>query len=261
LACLNQVLIRRHLDLPVAVITDSATADHTDFSSFDQVIIDDSPGSNSRRFELTGQSIKTSWLNGSRPQAYDLSPFDQTLLIDADYMIFSDRLNLLFDTDLEFGVFARSHDITGQNVFRDCARVAAYSLPMSWATVIYFTRNTFAQSVFDMMRRVQDHYDYYSLLYRFPMRPYRNDYALSVALNTLSGYGHSSRYHIPWSCATLTTQAEIIDYDASRGLKYRYTRRDGNRSYPCVARVNHTDLHVMDKRSILNFYDEITAEE
>lgn len=259
LARLNLCLIRRNLGLPVALVTDSDTADSSDLSDFDQVIIDNTPSHNHRRFDLGNQTLSTIWKNESRPQAYDLSPFDRTLLIDADYLVFSDRLLTLFETDLEFGVFDRVMDVTGKDTFRTDRRIGPYALPMQWATVVYYTRNDFARGIFVMMEQVRANYRYYSHLYGFDAGPYRNDFALSIALHALSGYGRRQAYTIPWACLTLTTRAKIIDFDASKGVKYQYTYHQDGGLRHSVGRLSGMDLHVMDKRSILNFYDSITS--
>ena len=168
---------------------------------------------------------------------------------------------VLFDTDREFAVFGRTYDVTGQDSFREDGRFGRPGLPMSWATVIYFTKNQFARSIFSMMARVQQDYQYYSQLYGFDARPYRNDFAMSVALHALSGYGHQDSYHIPWSCAALPPRARVIDYDHDRGIKYLYTYQRQGKEYQAVGRARDMDLHVMDKLSVLNYYDEITAKD
>lgn len=259
LAEINLHLIRQHLGLPVAVITDSASYDQAQSAGFDHVIVDDTPDRNQRRFDLGDQILATPWRNGSRSLAWDLTPWDQTLLIDADYLIFSDRLNLLFDSGRPFAAFGEAYDITGKNVFGPDRRIAAYSLLMMWATAVYFDRSLFSESVFSMMRQVRENYRYYSQLYRFGANPYRNDFALTIALNALSGYGDTGSYTIPWSCHTLTTRARIIDYDPARGVKYLYTYRRGDAEISAVGRSHGVDLHVMDKMSVLDFKDAITS--
>lgn len=260
LAEINLHLIQRHLSLPVAVITDSQSYDRAQAAGFDRVIVDDTPDQNQRRFDLGDQILATPWRNGSRSLAWDLSPWDQTLLIDADYLIFSDRLNLLFDSGRPFAAFGEAHDITGKNIFGPDRRIAAYSLPMMWATAVYFDRSTFSESVFAMMQQVRENYHYYSQLYRFNLLPYRNDFALTIALNALSGHGGSEYYTIPWSCQALPTRAKIINYDPARGVKYLYTYRRGDAEVSAVGRSHGVDLHVMDKMSVLDFKDAITAE-
>ena len=79
--------IRRHLDIPVAVITDRPTK-----LDFDKVILHPITAQDTRWFADVAERV--SWNNQSRPDAFDLTPWDRTLLIDADYIVASDRLRV-----------------------------------------------------------------------------------------------------------------------------------------------------------------------
>jgi len=72
--------IRRHLNLPVAIVTDDpeAAAQH----KFEHVIVTAPDTGGSRHFADYGTTV--TWHNAGRINAYELSPFDQTLVLDAD---------------------------------------------------------------------------------------------------------------------------------------------------------------------------------
>ena len=242
----NCKLIKEHLQLPVAVITDTKTRDESDTSMFDYVIMDDSEYQNTRVFYLKGEKLSTPWLNGSRSDAYDLTPFDRTLLLDADYLIMSSRYKTLFDVDQDFSCHYDVLDVTGQNLYKTDERLSPYTIPMVWATAVVFNKSEFADTVFALMKIVKEHWKYYSALYQFNRKMFRNDFALSIALHILKGYG-TDVCSIPWRLPTLTSRARIIDYD-ERGIKYVYEKQE--RDY--VGRVCH-DIHVMDKKSLVDF--------
>jgi len=242
----NCKLIKEHLQLPVAVITDTKTRDESDTSVFDYVIMDDTECSNMRTFFLKDSNLRTPWLNGSRSDAYDLTPFDRTLLLDADYLIMSDNYKKLFDIDVDFCCHYDVLDVTGQNLYKTDERLSVYTIPMVWATAVVFNKCEFAENVFDMMRLVKEHWDYYSALYQFDRRVFRNDFALSIALHVLGGYG-TEAYRIPWRLPTLTSRAEIIEY-TERGIKYVYDKNERN----YVGRINQ-DIHIMNKQALPEF--------
>jgi hypothetical protein len=85
--------IRRHLNLPVAIVTDNpaAAAQH----EFEHIIATVPDTGGSRYFADYNATV--TWHNESRASAYDLTPWDHTLLLDADYIVASDQLKLLFD--------------------------------------------------------------------------------------------------------------------------------------------------------------------
>jgi hypothetical protein len=242
----NCKLIKQHLQLPVAVITDTKTRDESDTDMFDYVIMDDSKDKNVRTFYLHEESLRTPWLNGSRSDVYDLTPFERTLLLDADYLIQSSNYKKLFELDLDFTCHYDVVDVTGNNRFRTDKRLGTYTIPMVWATAVMFTKSETSKNIFDMMKLVKQNWQYYSALYQFDRRVYRNDFALSIALHVLNGYG-TSAVKIPWQLPTLTTHAKIIEY-TDKGIKYVYQKENRD----CVGRIDH-DIHIMDKKSLVDF--------
>jgi hypothetical protein len=242
----NCGLIKEHLQLPVAVITDTKTRDESDTTMFDHVIMDNTEDTNKRVFYFNGESLSTPWINGSRSDAYDLTPFDRTLLLDADYLIMSNNYKKLFDLDIEFTCHYSVLDVTGQNLYKADKRLNSYTIPMVWATAVLFDKCNFSENVFTMMKLVKEHWEYYSSLYQFNRKVFRNDFALSIALHILGGYG-TNTYSIPWALPTLTSRAKIIDYN-ERGIKYVYEKQ--KRNY--VGRVRQ-DIHIMDKKSLVDF--------
>ena len=45
---------------------------------------------NIRSMRVGDKTITLPWKNHTRPNAYELSPFDQTILIDSEYYVFDD---------------------------------------------------------------------------------------------------------------------------------------------------------------------------
>ena len=81
--------INHFLNIPVSVVTNSGTL--LDFYNykFDNVYEVESDDSNSKEQKV--------WINKGRHQAYNISPYDETLLLDTDYLINSNKLLSLFD--------------------------------------------------------------------------------------------------------------------------------------------------------------------
>jgi hypothetical protein len=83
--------IKSFLDLPTTLVTDvdSLKTISADINVFDS-IIEVEP-------DLSNIKEQTSWINKGRYQAYELSPYEETLLIDVDYLVNSDTLLKTFD--------------------------------------------------------------------------------------------------------------------------------------------------------------------
>jgi hypothetical protein len=81
--------IRRWLNIPTAIVTDVNPRDQR-LRGFDQVISATASAGGTRWFEDYQATV--TWHNAGRTDAYTLSPWDQTLVLDADYVVASDQL-------------------------------------------------------------------------------------------------------------------------------------------------------------------------
>lgn len=245
-------LARKNLGVPTTIVTDEASLSGKTLKYADHVITCESVGSNTRSFMLPDATVKTAWRNLNRSDAYELSPYDQTLLLDSDYFAFSDRLKHVFNTEHEFLCFDKVYDVTGQDTYSSDANIGNYSLPMIWATAVYFTKTDFARQVFDFVKVIRENYRYYSLLYNFPQKPFRNDFAFSIALHTLSGYTTDTRHYFPWAMPSLTTRASVVDYRPQLN-EIVYSYPVGNKTYKHgISKSRNMDLHLMNKLDVSN---------
>jgi hypothetical protein len=172
--------IRRHLNLPVAVVTDdpAAAAQH----KFEHVIVTAPDTGGSRHFADYGATV--TWHNAGRITAYELSPFDQTLVLDADYVVASDRLLEVLTLPQQFAAFKDGFDPSSMT---NLETFGAYNMPMWWATVMMFRRGNISQYIFDSMQMIRANWQHYRDLYGIHQSNYRNDYALSIALGLVAG--------------------------------------------------------------------------
>ena len=86
-----------------------------------------------------------------------MTPYDQTLVLDVDYVVSSDQLLALFDTDQDFLCHDQAWDVTGVTDYSGLNSFGRNRMPMSWATVMYFRRGQTAAMIFDLMSMVRDH--------------------------------------------------------------------------------------------------------
>lgn len=243
-------LIRKNLNIPTTVVTDEASLSGKTLKYVDNIITKESVGGNTRSFMLPDATVKTLWRNLNRSDAYELSPYSQTLMLDSDYFVFSDALKHVFTTDHEFLCFDRVYDVTGQDTYTSDANIGKYSLPMIWATAVYFTKSEFSELVFEFVKVIRENYRYYSLLYNFPQKPFRNDFAFSIALHTLSGYTTDKRHFFPWAMPSLTTRASVLDYRPELNeIVYAYPVA-GKTYSQGVSKSRNMDLHLMNKLDV-----------
>lgn len=231
--------IRRHLGIPVALVTD-----HPTDGPFDQVILDQTAATDRRWFSDVDQRVM--WNNASRPWAYDLTPWDRTLLLDADYVVASDRLHMLLEQP---GLICHDHaqDVTHQNDFASLNRLGRYAWPLCWATVVVFDRSDHARLVFDSMKMIRTNWSHYQHIYRDRSKTYRNDHALTIALGIVEGHGPAGP-RIPWPLAT-TMPDHRITQTSPDCYRIDFMRADGRSAW---IELNNQDFHAMGKRSLMD---------
>jgi len=195
--------IRRHLNLPVCVVTDRPIPDKY---KFEQVVYAVTEGNNSRWFSDFRQSF--TWYNKNRSNAYELSPWDQTLVLDADYVVANSQLTQLLKVNQDFLCHRWSNDIINSNSFDNNNFFGINRMPMYWATVMLFRRSKTAELIFQSMQMVRDNWNHYRNLYGILKSTYRNDFALSIAMNIVNGHILNIP-SIPWNLLTVTPDCKL----------------------------------------------------
>ena len=184
--------IKRHLGIETHIVTDDSRID-----------------SGSRHFTDAGT---VTWHNTNRMDAYRLSPWDRTLVLDADYVVASDQLRSILDCDVDFLAHRWAYDVTGCNTFEGLNCFGSVRMPMWWATVMVFNRSHRAKLIFDTMTMIRDHWTHYRQIYKNNTSTYRNDHALSIAMLIVNG--HTLNHNqIPWQLASLTPEHQLSQLD------------------------------------------------
>lgn len=216
--------IERHLGILTHIVTD-----------------DTAPSTNARHFTDVGS---VTWHNLNRMDAYRLSPWDRTLVLDADYVVASDQLQSLLDVDQDFLAHRWAYDVTGCNNFEGLNYFGNNRMPMWWATVMMFRKSKQAELIFDSMQMIRDNWTHYRNLYKNTTTTYRNDHALSIALGIVNGHT-LNHVGIPWALASLTPEHRLTQLNQDR---YRVDFVDTeNRSRWIELRQ---DFHAMGKQQL-----------
>lgn len=230
--------IRRHLNIPVALVTDQPTDLY-----FEQVIICESSGHNTRWFDDYNTTV--TWHNNTRANAYELSPWNQTLVLDADYIVASNQLNTVLSSSQNFLAHRWAYDITNLKDFEDLNYFGNNAMPMWWATVMMFKRSHQAQLIFETMKMVRDNWTHYRNIYKNSRTTYRNDHALSIALGVVNGHtlNHAG---IPWRLASLVPEHKLKQIDTDH---YRVEFLTPDQKLKWIELKNQ-DFHAMGKQQL-----------
>ena len=234
--------IHRHLDIPVAVVTNAPerARSHT---SFDHIIDAVPETGGTRWFEDYAATV--SWHNAGRTDAYALSPWDQTLVLDADYVVCSDALHSLWSVDTDFLCHRLAFNAATGSLLTGLNTFGQWDMPMWWATVMMFRRSNHSQFIFESMQMIKSNWQHYRNLYGISKPTYRNDFALSIALGIVSGQTWQVQ-EIPWNLTSVLPEVELKQLDKDYFV-LEYADSVGKKK---TAGINGIDFHAMGKRHL-----------
>lgn len=269
IACANALMVQKNLQVPVTVVTDEGSLNWCkkslgeEFinSCFENVIVvnRDYNFANPRTYADTSFANKSlQFYNCNHWQAYELSPYDETLFIDCDYLILSDALNNCWgsnnDVMIDHRIFSPLDDRPHTKFIDD------FGIKLYWATVIYFKKSEFAKFLFNIVRHIQENYRYYKDLYYFANGMYRNDNAFSIAIHTLNGFTNSSasvvdNLPIPgllmcWDNNDIHSIRDVNDLTI-------YAEKSNMKGSYILTRIKNLDIHIMNKWAINRYSDRL----
>lgn len=241
--------VQHFLKLPVTLVTDedSLPKTYTD-EVWDKIITVTPDKNNFRDWGL--------WINKGRYQAYDLSPYDETLLLDVDYVVNSDKLLSIFDFYDDFCCHNKTEFLMQPNAPQEL--LSAYSYETLWATVVAFKKTERAKQIFDSLKMVQDNYDHYANIHSFVSGVYRNDYGLTLALKIVNGHSDNKRDYIPWNLLHLGKNTQIEktnadEFDTSFKVMFDNWQRGKIRKE--YVDITNMDFHIMNKELYVEIID------
>ena len=250
--------VQKHLDMPVSLITDSTAwleqsqPDHP----FDKVIeIYDGVQQQKRTFfdgKLFSKSLE--WKNFARNQAYTLSPYDTTLVIDSDYIINTDNFKQAFDVDADLQIYSDGMDLAEWRSDDEFRRIHDRSIKFYWATAFIFKKNSTMESFFNLISYIRSNWDYYRMLYDIDTSLFRNDYAFSIAIHIFnSKIDNDFAVELPGKIIYSRDTDILVDMKES-SMKFLIEKQNYQGEY-VLAKTNDLDVHVMNKFSLSRFID------
>ena len=184
--------IKKYLGIPTTVLTDSVEYLETNFDAtvFDNIIPLKQPAQLNEKLYFDGamyQKLAT-FNNRARCQVYDLTPYDETLLLDTDYIICNSLLKSCFDSEDEFMIYKDSADVAQVRNEHEFKYISDTSVPFYWATCVYFKKSNLNKVYFDLLQHVEDEWDHYRRVYQITSSLFRNDFAFSIAVHIMNGF-------------------------------------------------------------------------
>lgn len=241
--------INHFLNLPVTLITDKKSVKKKN-KIFEKVIYIDSDSTNTFQGRV--------WLNKGRYRCFELTPYDETLLLDVDYVINSDRLLKIFDIMDDFcchnQITFLMDEYNKQERFSN-----ELSISSLWATVVAFKKTNRIKQIFECLKMVQENYEHYSNIHKFPLDTYRNDYGLTLSWLIVNGHLPVKSDIIPWNLIHIGPKAHVYKNN-NDGFNTEYTvifdrwmRGKIKKEY---ITIKDMDFHIINKDIFLEIINE-----
>jgi hypothetical protein len=251
--------VKKHLNIPVSLATDSQAwlefyPEHTEV--FDKVIPIVGNTTQQKKFYDGTLAYKTAeWKNLTRNQAYDITPYDRTLVIDSDFIINSNTLEKALKNDYSFQIYRKSFDLAGWRDVSSFERINQYSVPFYWGTVFIFEKTASTRSLFDLIEYIKSNWEYFRIIYKIDSPTFRNDFAFSIAIHIMNGNTEGDFAQELPGLMTYVLDRDILVTMKESKMQFLVEKAHFPGEYTLLS-TNATDVHVMNKQSLTRFIDE-----
>lgn len=264
MAEINAQLVRKNMNVPVSLITDTEGSYHPILETtdvFDHVLINDSGKNenNPRMFRDTIYHTQVAnFKNGNRTSVFELTPYDETLLLDVDYLILSDVLNNVWGSIEDILINRDATSLLYDPLMGQEYRLNNFGIRMMWATAVYFKKHSErAARLFNMVNHVKEHWQFYSYAYNFPNKMFRNDYAFAIAAHTIDGFVETDNIKsLPDPIIYSSIDKDQLYKVDEKGLLFFANDPVQNHLFYPV-RVNGINVHCMNKISLTRNLDNM----
>ncbi len=242
--------VKKYLNVPVSLATDSKDwllqSQPSALETFDKIIDIQSSSAQTKKFHDGTLASKTLvWKNLSRADAFDITPYNETIVIDSDYIISSNNLNSIWNSNKEFAIFKHSNDIAGWRDDRSFKHLNQYSIPFFWATAFYFKKTKYTQAFFTLIKHIKTNWGYFRALYNIDSSVFRNDFAFSIALHIM---GEEFYKELPGKMHYALDRDLLIEYKEDT-FKFLVEKKNFAGEYT-AAKTKGIDVHIMNKYSL-----------
>jgi len=256
--------VQKFLNIPVSIVTDNSDylkktfSDHE--SVFDKIIDTGFTDTYTlKRYNdgtLAGRQLE--FKNDTRTLAYNLTPYDETLLLDSDFLVNNDVLNNCFSSNKDFLIYKDAYDLANFRDYSEFDYVSDTSVPFYWATCVFFRKTVSNKIFFDLLQHIQQNWFHYNSIFQINSSVYRNDHAFSIAIHIMNGYQQGTFAGKMPGKLFYTTDKDILHEINDRTFLFLIEKENYLGEYTPIRFKNH-NIHVMNKFSLGRIIDKELA--
>ena len=251
--------VEKHLKVPISLVTDSGTINWLDKKDtslktiFDKIILTDNLSRpipcDKRFYDGSTNYKKTVFNNGFRSRSYELTPYDQTLVIDTDLLIKNDRLKHIWNSNSDFMINSKHIDLAYDRENNEFQRVSEYTVDFYWATAFYFRKTLWTETFFNLCQHISENYDYYRFTYQISYPVLRNDFIFSIAIHIMNGFTNiTSPEKLPAEIYYTFDRDELYQVNPDGTLVFLIQKKNSLGQYT-LAKTDNQNIHIMNKYS------------
>jgi hypothetical protein len=256
--------IKKYLNLPVTLGTDSIAYLEEAYGTddFDNVIKLDWKDTKNQRYFYDGALAKkqAGFKNSNRASVYDLSPYDETLIMDTDFIISNNLLLSAFDSSADFLIYKNSNDIAQVRNEEEFKHISNVSVDFYWATVIFFRKTETNKIFFDLVQHIEQEWNHYRRAYQIMSPLFRNDFAFSIAIHIMNGFRAGDFAQELPGTMFYTTDKDILWKLKDTEMLFLVEKENYLGEYTSL-KTKGLNIHVMNKISLARIIDQEFAHE
>jgi hypothetical protein len=252
--CANRII--KFLDIPVSLITDNLEYVEKNYPGhpFDKIIIIENDTNYTYKKYNDGNFSRCNleFKNTSRSDVYDLTPYDNTLLMDTDFIISNSVLKNCFTQSNNFLIYKTGFELSNWRDLSEFNCISDTGIDFYWATVVYFKKSKETEMFFNLLKHIKEQWSHYRRLYNLNTDTFRNDYAFSIAIHIMNGYQQGNFTNPLPGTMFYTTDKDVLLKIDDTTFKFLIEFKTGA-YFP--ASITDSNVHVMNKFSLNRIID------
>ena len=241
--------VEQHLNLPTTLVT-STPNQLQNSKLFDNVIHIPDQNNNLKRYyngSLSHQRL--TFKNNDRVKSYELTPYENTLVLDTDYIICNDSLKPAFDSVHNFQIYKDGIDLCEWRKHKEFDFINDTGIPFYWATCFCFKKSKETKIFFDLLQHLVKNWKHYEQVYNLGSRNFRNDHVFSIAIHMMNGFEDSDWAKELPGKMFYTLDRDFIRKIDNNSLTFLLQKQEYHGEY-ILSSTKDCNVHVMNKFSL-----------
>lgn len=244
--------IKNYLNLPTSIITDNVEylEKNNLVEKFDKIIISDNNVSYTIKRYRDGLLYQNSleFKNTDRSNVYDLTPYDETLLLDTDLIISDDVFKNCFTQESNLLMYSNAFELSNWRNLNEFNYITDAGPKFYWATAVFFRKTKETEIFFNLIKHIQENWIHYKKIYQISSSVFRNDFAFSIAAHIMNGYSNNDFVkEMPGTLYFTTDRDEILEIN---GDSFLFLVEKENQCEFFPVRIKGKTVHIMNKYSL-----------